>query len=541
MYPVRSAIGTLTTTRGEIASFGWSAQSCILGPSCVVADRPVTRPCCSPTCTYSLEWTMTIHLPSQLRPTSFLFFIVLSLCHLQRYAHPAAVLGAGERVDLTRSRAEDELHHVRVQFEVDGDLRLRGAVGEQAVTTPVRVRAQLAYDEKTLERDPSRPVISHAVRHYHTAAASIGFREGRVEPVLRDDRQLIAVAARSAEQVVLFSPFGPLTRDELDLITVPGNSLLIDILLPQRTVGVGEKWKVESDLLPALVGLDAVGEAHWECTLERIERERAIVHATGAITGTAGGVLSEMTLAAKFSFDRRHGRITWFAMTLKENRAIGHAHPGLEATARVQMTIEPKKSSTNLSAALLAQLDLNPSVSAQLIEFDSPSGGFQLLLDRSWHVLIERPDVSVLRMVDRGDLIAQCNISALAPLDDGVKFTLVDFQQDIRRALDTRLGEFVTASESINDHELHVMRVVVHGRVSDLPIEWVYYHLSYNRGRRASCVCTYELSLSERFGGADHSLVSSFRFLDLDASRPAADRATDSARRSPERESTQRR
>jgi hypothetical protein len=33
MYPVRSAIGTLTTTRGEIASFGWSVQSCILGPS----------------------------------------------------------------------------------------------------------------------------------------------------------------------------------------------------------------------------------------------------------------------------------------------------------------------------------------------------------------------------------------------------------------------------------------------------------------------------------------------------------------------------
>ena len=114
---------------------------------------------------------------------------------------------------------------------------------------------------------------------------------------------------------------------------------------------------------------------------------------------------------------------------------------------------------------MLADLNLKPDEPARLLEFRSPAGGFELLLDRRWHVMIEREDVSVLRMVDRGDLIAQANISALPPLEQGEAFTIVDFQQDVKRALADHFGEFVTASESVTDSGLHVMRVVTTGKI----------------------------------------------------------------------------
>lgn len=445
-------------------------------------------------------------------------FIVVSLCFLQVGHSVATMTREQGQVSLSHVAREGDVQFVRVVFEVDGNLRLRTAANEQAVTTPVRVKAELAYDERFVEVGSA----ARTVRYYDTAEAVIAFREGSLRPTLREERNVVACAVSAADQGVLYSPLGPLTRDELDLITVPANSAVIQTLLPQRAVAQGEKWKVTSDFLPAIVGLDAVGKVELECTLDRVDAEQAIVHASGTVEGTAHGVVSEMVLAAKYRYDRRQQRITWLAMNVKEKRAIGHAHPGVEATARVQMTLQPKADSSRINADWIAQLDLQPSPPAKMIEFESPEGGFGLLLDRAWHVMIERRDVSVLRLVDRGDLIAQCNISALPPLDEGIKFTLIDFQQDIRRVLDKRLGEFITASESVNDNGLHLMRVVVHGQVSDLPIEWVYYHLSDDQGRRASFVCTYEASLAERFGGADHTLVGSFRFLEA-SSGPAVD------------------
>ena len=163
---------------------------------------------------------------------------------------------------------------------------------------------------------------------------------------------------------------------------------------------------------------------------------------------------------------------------------------------------------------ILADLNLTADDTTRLVEFASSEGGFELLLGRDWHEMIDREDVSVLRLVNRGDLIAQCNISALPSMEDGVPFTLIDFQQDVKNALDKSFGDFVTSSEEVNDHGLHVMRVVASGMISDLSINWVYYHITNNQGLRASCVFTCEAELADRFGAIDQSVISSFRFRD---------------------------
>ena len=317
--------------------------------------------------------------------------------------------------------------------------------------------------------------------------------------------------------MVLFSPLGPLDHDELDLIAVPANSALIDVLLPNRTVAVGETWKLDTDWLAPVLGLDTVDQSNIVCKLDRVEKNLAIIHAQGVAAGSADGVSSQMTVAAKFSFDTQLKRITWYAMSLKENRAIGHAQPGLEATSRVQMALQKRSASPSLHQDVLADLNLKPDEPARLLEFRSPAGGFALLMDRRWHVMIEREDVSVLRMVDRGELIAQANISALPPLEAGETFTIVDFQQDVKRALADHFGEFVAASESVTDSGLRVMRVVTTGRTAELSIDWVYYHVTDDQGRRLSCVFTHESELAERFGAVDQSLLSSLRFVEKTA------------------------
>jgi hypothetical protein len=346
-----------------------------------------------------------------------------------------------------------------------------------------------------------------------------------MESALREDRQIVAAEAKQADEVTIFSPLGPLTRDELDLVDVPGNSLLVDRLLPGKRVTVGQTWKLESKALAPLFVLEAVNESDIECQLKSVKKGLAIVYLRGTISGAVGGVGSEIRLAAKYNFDVEQQRVTWFALSMKEKRAIGHAQPGLDITARLQMALSKASQVPELDDRLLSDLSLEPDDASRLLEFKSERAGFQLLTNRTWRTMIDRQDVAVMRMVDRGDLIAQCNLSPLPKLAEREPFGMEQFQQDIKRILDENFGEFVTASESQTESGLQVLRVVAAGTVSDLPIQWVYYHLTNPAGRRASCVFTLESRLVDRFEGADHTLISSFRFTQVTATAAKEDAA----------------
>ncbi|MGM0488664.1 MAG: hypothetical protein ACQESR_18145, partial [Planctomycetota bacterium] len=298
----------------------------------------------------------------------------------------------------------------------------------------------------------------------------------------------------------------------LDLIDVPANSAIINELLPRQTVEIGETWKLESDVLPAILGVDAIASQDVECRLVRIEDGSAIVEAKGAVSGASGGVATEMRLAAKYAYDVNQQRIGWFAMSMKENRSVGHAHPGLDGTVRLQMALSERSEVPALHSDILADLPLTADPHVRLVEFVSPTNQFELLISRKWHQMLDQEDACVLRLVDRGDLVAQCNLTALPPMEEGVPFTLSDFQNDIKNVLAEKFGEFVTATEKVNENGLHVMRVVVNGMVSEVPINWVYYHITNDQGRRVSCVFTFESELVSRFGAADQALISSFRF-----------------------------
>lgn len=445
--------------------------------------------------------------------TGSLIFFMACLITAPAPAEDPLPSDAPQPVNLSSEITEGDVQNVKVVFELDGTLALKSDTPDP-VKVPVQAKARLSYDEKVVKGSTAkRPWIRASVRAYQMAEANIKLPEQTVTPTLRDEREIIVSSADAADDVVLFSPLGPVTRDELDLIDVPANSAIINGLLPNRTVRHGETWQLKSALTPVILGLDAIAEQEITCRLAQLNDESAVVELEGTVNGASGGVATEISLAAKYAFERQAGRIGWFAMSLKENRSVGHAQPGLDGTIRLQMALtERTESPVPLHADVLADLQLSADPHIRLLEFVSPNGNFELLMNRKWHEMLDQKDACILRLVDRGDLLAQCNLTALPPMEDGVPFTLNDFQNDIEKVLDDEFGEFVTATEKVNEHGLHVMRVVVNGMASEVPIHWIYYHLTNEQGRRASCVFTFESDLMSRFGAADQTLVSSFRF-----------------------------
>ena len=434
-------------------------------------------------------------------------------------------LPASDTYLLSSRRNEGDLQRVQVVIEVSGKVKLN-ADGRKISKLPVRVKGELVYQERILEVKTDQR--THA-RYYDQAKAVIQVGKTRHQATLPEDRRLL-VSQADNHKVTLFSPLGPLSRDALELVDVQGSSAVVERLLPGKAVAIGDSWSHADTTLATLLGLDVILQNDAQSTLRTVEGPVAIIKLKGSVRGTVGGVSTDVELNAVYNFDQDLGQVNWLAMSVKERRAIGHAEPGIDATARVRVGLTPLDEAPRLTDESLAGYPLEYQPGAGLLDFRSHDGGFRFLHARGWQVMIDRHDVAILRLIERGDLIAQCNASNLSQLKPGTQPQLAAFQTDVKRALGDKFGQFIEASQSQTKNGLKVLRAVVSGTVSELPIQWTYYHISSSSGRQVALVFTLESKLVERFAEADQVLVSSFEFLDSPAPTVARTAGPHSAR-----------
>jgi len=414
---------------------------------------------------------------------------------------PAAAAEPSRRLE---SRP-DVTARVRVVLEAEGKL-LSHDSSQRIQSVPMTARGEMIYDER---RGPAQPGLL-AMRHYQLAEATIEVRGRREECRLREARSLIACRERAGAVLVDFdSPQGPLTRDELELIDLPGNSAVIHALLPREMVAPGDSWRHDDLTLARLLNLDRVTESDVSSTWRSLEDGIARLELSGTVRGSVKGAATVIQLRGKYQFELESGCIIWLAMSFRENRSIGDLAPGLEVAARLRMVVDPRVEAPLLGDAELA----GDASSAHLLEYSSPTQGYQLLLDRRWHLIRDDGQTAVLRFYDAETRLAQCNLSRLPDLPAGKHLELTRFQDDIRRALGEKLGAFQQVTQTTSPDGLRSLRVVASGAVSDVAIQWVYYHLSDDLGRRASFVCALEEKHLEKLAGVDAAIAASFRFM----------------------------
>ncbi len=418
---------------------------------------------------------------------------------------------AADNVPLQSQCQTGDLTRITATLEVSGKLTLHN--GAKTEELPLKVTGRFAYDEAALA-NTSDQAARRSARYYRTAEAEIAINGQADRPKLRDDRRLILV--ESAKQgFVISSAGGLLTREELDLIDIPGNSLALDALLPSEHVEADGHWKPAEAGLRDLLGLDAVSASTVECHLTSKTDAAADIAFSGQVDGAVSGVSTEIQLEGAAAFDRHTKRLTLIQMRIKERRSTGHVSPGIDAVADLKLEIAPLAASEQLTPTTLARLatEAKATDAPPALALRSEAGGYDLAYDRRWHVTHDEAEVTVLRLLDRGELVAQCNISLLPPLPEGKPLSLEDFQADVKHSLGKNFGDFETASEGKTAAGLHMLRVVATGTVSELPIEWRYYLVTNSSGRRIAVTFTLEQKLAERFADADTTMVESLTML----------------------------
>lgn len=391
----------------------------------------------------------------------------------------------------------------QIKFEAAGRL-IVSQDGQAAAPLPLSLTAEQTYLERLLPGDEKLPL---SVRLYDSATAKIQLGDRKRDLVLADDHRLIVV--HDAGTRPFACPKEPLTSDEVELLDTPCASLALDRLLPLEAVELGQSWTHSDELAADLLGLDAVSASTLRSTLREIKGDVARIELAGAVHGAEQGVATEIEVKARYTSSVRGHRVTWMGMVLKEKRTAGTVTAGLEVTSRLTMTLAAADDVPELSEARMAEAVRRADVNQPLV-YERP-GQFSLTYDRSWHEIVERDRLLVLRCIDRGELIAQCNVADLEAAKPG-EDSLAAFEADVRGVLGENLEQIVSANELPHHGGYRVHRVIAAGKSSELPIRWAYYRLRDGRGRQAAIVFTVEQQHLDRFAEADQKLVSGFRF-----------------------------
>lgn len=422
---------------------------------------------------------------------------------------------AEERVTLEEPVTDSRVYSVSTTFKMDGQFQTP-VRGGKAQAWKANAAASFKFLERRLPGTGRGADAYRSLRNYDEAESKITVEKEVSSLRLRDRRRLIVASGRR-EGVVPYSPNGPLTRNELELLQMVGDNLAVLGLLPVAPVAVGEKWEPDSWVAQTLANVEAVQTSKLTCELQSVLGGVARVKFDGNLVGATVGAHTEITLSGSYLYDVKQQHIKRVDFEHKEKRSVGTVSPGMDITVRVSVERKLSDSEGPLTEEAAEKIPLEPIPQLLLLTFQTP-WNVELLHDRNWHVFRQSGDVAVLRLLEKGSLIAQCNLTRIPAAGAGKHTAESEFQADVQKILGERLKAIEKAEEVKTDDGRFLYRVTAVGETKDpaqtapIPMTWIYYLCASPAGEQVSLVFAVETKLMEQLGNRDLAFVKSLTF-----------------------------
>lgn len=450
---------------------------------------------------------------------------LFAVCSLIVAVAPVSVALAkpGTSYDLTTGAAAGDVIHVEAELEVGGDLFATDAEGKESKLA-TSVVAKLDYDERLLDWSAYAEKPARSLRHYHNAKATLKTDEIGIDRQLAKQDRLIVVDLAADGTSALNGLDQTLTRDEFDLVNVIGNTVLLERLLPSRSLKESEGWDHDAQTIGGLVGMDHVAVCEVRSVVTGMENRQVQIRLAGVVHGTVDGAASEMDLRGAYLFHLDERRITKFNMAIKEVRKAGQVSPGLDVVAKLSLVMTPLSSVDQADAFEKAQLtaaQAKEPADLRRLRVESADRGYRFMHDKAWFLTAEQREAMSLRLMVAGELLGHCNVSTLPVRPAGKPMTLQQFEENVVKSLGDKLGEVKAATEWANAAGHQCLGVVAVGTVDEVPMQWRYYYIADEGKRPTTVAVTVEQSAEERFADADRAIIDTLVLLDAPASTAA--------------------
>jgi len=449
------------------------------------------------------------------------------------FALLAAVAGA----ESMTFKPEDDSRTVRADVRIGTQGKvIMNAGGGKTIHHDLNAQAEYTFAERRLAAGGRDAQSLRAVRDFAKAHVETTI-EKNVSTIDLPASTRIIVASGQSAGVTNYSPQAKLTRDTCDLLEMPGDPLALAAMLPANAVEEGTTWTPPEWASQMLGAVEAIETASMTCKLASLTDSLATVELSGTIKGQRQGANCEVAIEGTLEYDRTNDLISAANLSYQVKSAVGTVNPGIEA--RVDATIKRSVLTKpgRLTDDLIKSIPISPDDDSLALVFDAAPWGLRLNHSRGWyvfHAVLEgSPQIAILRLIDRGSLIAQCNFSPIAPARAGENTSLDQFEGDIKKSLGKRL-KTITAREQVDVGEgMKVFRVVVEGSYTlkgskgeelEVPTHWIYYLCAAPSGKQASFMFAVESNLLEQLGQQDEELVQSLQFTAERSVPRAADR-----------------
>ncbi len=416
-----------------------------------------------------------------------------------------------QALNLTEKAAPGDAAKVSVELDLKGELILAAEKGQEKQTLRLEAKAQHVFTERTLAVAEGLPLSS--ARHYGEATASAIVGGEKSDRSLPADRKLI-VARRNPEGLLCFAPAGTLTRDDLDLVTEHFNPQCLPGLLPGKAVNIGDTWAIPDVAAQSACLFDAVIKTQLTGKLTAVKDGMAMFTVEGTAEGIENGAKVTLSVNATGTFDVTAGRITALTWKQKDDREQGPVNPA----SRVEATITLKRS-------LLAELpkELSDEVLAKVPEADvpaamtdirhvDPKSRYAIVHSRDWHVTGQTDTHLVLRLMDKGEFVAQATVTAWRKADPGKHTAADDFKKAVADAPGWMPSKVLAEGEVPAATGRWLYRLSAEGKMDELPVIQTFYLLAGPQGDQVAVTVVTKPDKVKALGTRDAALVNAIEF-----------------------------
>ena len=356
-------------------------------------------------------------------------------------------------------------------------------------------------------------LIEKAARAYETARAAVTVDKDRTERALRKERRLI-VSQRHKDQPLVYCPAGPLLRSELELTSEHFDTLSLAGLLPPRPVALGDTWKLSNAVVQALCDLEGLIEQDLSCKLESCDGKLARLSVTGKVKGIDVGALVKVSVTAHAHFDLAAGRLVWLEWTRKDEREPAPASPASTVEATITLTRAAIPTPAGLADVALVPVPDGFEPPARMLHLDhqDPKGRYNLLYSRQWHLVAQTKEHVLMRLMDRGDFVAQVTVTPWAQGAGGQAVSPEVFKDKMSRMPGWQPAQELQAGEVPAEKGRKIYRLSCAGTLDGVEVIQNFYHIAHEDGRQVVMAFTMTPKQAERLGTRDLSLVGSIDF-----------------------------
>jgi hypothetical protein len=419
----------------------------------------------------------------------------------------AAPVGWAQSCTLLETPQAGECFKVRLDMKLSGEMRIR----KEDKTVPLKLEADAVheYPERILVVGQDG-LVQKTARLYETAKATITVGGDRAERSLRPERRLF-VAQYHKDQALVYSPSGPLTREELDLTAGQFDSAAVTGLLPGKEVSVGDTWKVSASVVQALCNFEGLTEHDLTGKLESVTGDTASFRLTGTASGIDVGAIAKLKIEATGRFDLKAKRLLALEWKQKDERDQGPVSPVTVVESTTRLKREPIEQPEALSDVALVPVpqDWEPPAPMTQLDYRDPQGRYSLLYPRCWHITASVKDQLVLRCMDRGDFVAQVTLTPWKKAEKGKHLTPEEFKQAMNDMAGWEPEKELQAGEVPAENGRWVYRYSTSGHMDSITAVQNCYLVATPEGEQMIVVFTMTPKQVDKLGARDLSLIGS--------------------------------